>query len=126
MSATNDVCLDLDVGTSSVCAVALDGEGDLLVSAARPNDAAVAGLPAGHYEQSPSRILELSLAVLRELTDSLGSAVSGVCALGLTGQMHGVLLAGDRLEPLTNLLGYPYVRCHVGRRRPTGFGGLPA
>jgi sedoheptulokinase len=90
----------LDIGTSKVSAVVLDAEGGLAAAAARPNDAGMEGLPPGRDEQSPARIHEIALGLLADLTDSVGA----VRALGLTGQMHGVLVADSDLQPLTNLI----------------------
>jgi sugar (pentulose or hexulose) kinase len=99
-----DVFIGLDVGTSKLSAVALDGEGQPLASAARPNDAGVAGLPPGRDEQSPARIHDAALQVLANLSRALGREARRARAIGLTGQMHGVLLAGPGLRPLSNLI----------------------
>ncbi len=95
-----DHFVGLDVGTSKVSAVALDAEGRLIASAALPNDAGVEGLPPGRDEQSPGRICEIAARVLEELRREVGVPR----AIGLTGQMHGVLVADADLAPLTNLV----------------------
>ncbi len=114
MSTASDVVLGLDIGTSTLCVVALDGRGRPVASASLPNDSAAPDLPAGHQEQSPHRILDLCLEVLRRLTDRLAGEARSVRALGLTGQMHGVLLADEALDPLTNLITWQDGRAEEG------------
>ncbi len=104
MNTSSDIFLGLDIGTSTLCAVALDGRGRLIGSESLPNDSAVPDLPAGHREQSPRRILNLCLDLLRRLHGAIAPGAGSVQALGLTGQMHGVLLADERLDPLSNLI----------------------
>ena len=99
-----DIFIGLDAGTSKLAAAALDLSGDLLVTASRANDSEPAGLRVGRHEQAPARLLELSLLLLRDVCTQLGGRAASVRGIGLTGQMHGVLLAGPRLEPLTNLI----------------------
>jgi sedoheptulokinase len=100
------VYVGLDIGTSSICAVALNPEGELLASASADNDAGVDDLPPGYAEQSPGRIYHLALSVLAELAASLGAAADEVVGIGLSGQQHGVLVADADLGPLTNLVSW--------------------
>jgi sedoheptulokinase len=99
-----DLFVGLDIGTSKISAVALDARGALASCASRSNDAAVGGLAPGRDEQSPKKILEICLGVLHDLSQKLGVAAASVRAMGLTGQMHGGLLADENLQPLTNLV----------------------
>ncbi len=99
-----EVFIGLDIGTSKLSAVALDAAGELVATVFRTNDADVSGLPPGHHEQAPRRIWELALDLLAELGRALAEVGGHVRALGLTGQMHGVLLADEALEPMTNLV----------------------
>jgi len=99
-----DIFIGLDIGTSKLSCVALGDSGKLLGSASRVNDTDVAGLPLGRHEQDPDRIFSLSIELLHDVSEALGSDAGSVCAIGLTGQMHGVVLADDALEPVTNLI----------------------
>ena len=84
------LALALDIGTTSLGAIAIDREGRVVRSVQKPNRAHVRGLPAGRAEQDPERIWTAVLETVSELAHGLdGSPV----ALGLTGQMHGILLA---------------------------------
>ena len=99
-----DIFIGLDAGTSKLAAVALDLSGDLLVTGARANDSELPAQPPGRHEQAPGRLLELALLLLRDVCTQLGGRAAAVRGIGLTGQMHGVLLVGPRLEPLSNLI----------------------
>ena len=98
-----DFFIGLDIGTSKISAVALDARGELTAMASRPNEADLSRTPPGRHEQSPARILGTAVDVLRALAERLESRASSVAAIGLTGQMHGALLADERLEPITPL-----------------------
>jgi sugar (pentulose or hexulose) kinase len=95
------IALGLDLGTTSVSAVAVGDDGRLLAKATKAHHADVPGLPSGHAEQSPARILNVAVDTLREIAASL--RVPPTC-LGLTGQMHGVVLIDKTLQPRTNLI----------------------
>lgn len=99
-----DIFLGLDCGTSKLAVAALDLDGNLPAVASRPHGADVMRLPAGRHEQRPERLLEVAVELLREIGERLGDKVRHVRALGLTGQMHGVLLARDDLAPVTPLI----------------------
>ncbi len=95
------LALGLDIGTTSIAALALDGDGRVVAQTAATNDAALAGLPPGRAEQAPLAIEQRALAALEALTSQLDE--TPVC-LGLTGQMHGILLADAEGAPLTPLV----------------------
>lgn len=109
--------IGLDIGTTSLAAVAVDRNGEIVADASRANDAAVVGLGSGRAEQEPSRIQSLALELLTELADRLPEAPS---CLGLTGQMHGVLLVAEDREPLTRLISWQDQRANqTTSSRPT-------
>jgi sugar (pentulose or hexulose) kinase len=95
------LALALDLGTTSIAAVAVDEEGRLVAHVQLPNDSAVPGLPARHAEQNPIRICEIARDVLRKLAAELPARPH---CLGLTGQMHGGLVVAADRRPLTNLI----------------------
>jgi hypothetical protein len=65
------LALALDLGTTSIAAVAVDEQGRLVAHVQLPNDAAVTGLPAGYAEQNPLRIRELAWQLLQQLATVL-------------------------------------------------------
>lgn len=96
-----DLALGLDLGTTSLAAVAVDGDGRVVRRARAANDAAVGDLPPGRAEQDPARLRELAVRVLAELARDLPGPPT---SLGLTGQMHGVVLLDGSRRPLTPLI----------------------
>ncbi len=87
--------LGLDMGTTSVSAVAVDEHGRIVRSVTRAHHAAVDGLPAEYAEQDPARILAAAMAALTELVQECDP--SQIMGIALTGQMHStVLLNADR------------------------------
>lgn len=99
-----DVFIGLDIGTSKLSGVALDGEGKTVAGASRPNDADVDGLPSTRHEQTADRLYVLAVDILREFSEALGERAKDIRAIALTGQMHGAVLVDERLKPATNLI----------------------
>ena len=120
MPAALPVSLGLDLGTTSLSAVAVDAEGRLVAAVTRNHQADVTGLPAGWAEQEPAAMLTAAQAVLRELTAAVGE-MSPVC-LGLTGQMHGVVLLDAGLQPVSRLITWQDRRALA--EHPAGGGSL--
>lgn len=92
--------IGIDIGTTSISIVLISiPEGTLLQAVTLPNDTF---LPTSHpWErlQDPAAILDKVLPVL----DGLLSACSDVAAIGLTGQMHGIVYldkGGSAVSPL--------------------------
>lgn len=111
--------LGLDIGTTSLAAVAVAEDGSVCALASCANDAAVSNLPEGRAEQDPPRIRLLAVELLTELARHLPEPPQ---CLGLTGQMHGVLLADAELHPLTRLISWQDRRAN--QPSPHGSGTL--
>lgn len=99
--------LGLDIGTTTICGVAVSSSGELLTSVERPNDSAVTGVPTGRAEQDPRRIRERAFEVLAEL----GRRVSDLAGIGITGQMHGMMCLDENAEPVGHLVTWQDGRC---------------
>ena len=95
------VALGLDLGTTSLSAVAVEAGGTVQATVSRPHAPAVDGLSAGAAEQEPRLLFAETLTVLRELA---GQLTEPLHCLGLTGQMHGMLLVDEARRALTNLM----------------------
>ncbi|MEZ5391888.1 MAG: FGGY family carbohydrate kinase [Bryobacterales bacterium] len=104
------LALALDLGTTSLGAVAIDRNGAVRGRVQRPNRAHLRGLVSGHAEQDPATLFDDALDALRALARCLDGEPA---SLGLTGQMHGVLLAGPANEPLTPLISWQDRRAGV-------------
>lgn len=95
------LALALDLGTTSLAAVAVEESGKIVAHSQAANPAAIGGLSEGLAEQDPTRLRETSVRLLHQLAQDLPDAPH---CLGVTGQMHGVLLLDGRRRPLTNLI----------------------
>lgn len=86
----------LDIGTTSIAKVVVDGEGRIVSETTVPNPGVIPGLA----EQDPDRIVE----AVRSLLD-------GETEVGWTGQMHGVVAVDADLRPLTRFVTWQDPRC---------------
>ncbi len=126
----SDLYLGIDIGTTKVAAVVADGEGSVRAAVSQAHEA---GLPAeeGRAEQDPDVLLNKTWAVVRELPEALRQRIGGV---GVTGQMHGVVLVDVANEPVSPLITWQDGRCledaafldalfeATGHRLHTGYG----
>ena len=90
----------IDLGTSSVKALLVDGEQRVLASAAVP--LTVSRPAPGHSEQNPEDWWQAMLTALDALRAGHSAELAAVRAIGLSGQMHGAVLldaAGAVLRP---------------------------
>src|SRR5918995_5093179 len=87
--------LGLDLGTSSVKALLMEENGDAVGEGSTPYE--VRAPRPGWAESSPGEWWD---AVLEATGSAVGGRGAEVTALGLSGQMHGVVLADERGLPL--------------------------
>lgn len=92
--------IGLDIGTTSISAVAVEASsGALLRAVTVPNDSILPSPDGISRLQDPARIAETALS----LKEALAAEFSPVAAIGVTGQMHGILYlnrAGRAVSPL--------------------------
>jgi sugar (pentulose or hexulose) kinase len=98
------VVIGIDLGTTTVTALALDARtGDVVATATVPNAAEItsaADKARGRSEWDARAIAETACACLRDVAGRVRPA-----GLGLTGQQHGVVVVDD-LRPLTPLVNW--------------------
>ncbi len=82
--------LGVDLGTSSVKAVLVDGEQRVVGSASRP--LGISRPAPGYSEQDPEDWWRALLDVVDRLRAEHAEAIAAVQAIGLSGQMHGAVL----------------------------------
>lgn len=103
--------LGIDIGTTKVAAVIIDGHRQLLGVSLKPHKADRRSQP-GYAEQDAKAILDAVRSAVCDLPlDLRKSAV----AVGLTGQMHGVTVLDKNLKPITPLITWQDARCLQGR-----------
>lgn len=93
------IAIGLDIGTTTVSAVAIREDGRVLAARTLKNDAAMPGAAVWERIQDPKRILALAHGAVTELLELYPDAAS----LGVTGQMHGIVYldaGGNPVSPL--------------------------
>lgn len=94
------LALGIDIGTSKIAAVLLDPTGSVLAVVSRSHQAAISA-PPGYFEQDPQKLYSVARDVVRDLPEPLRKQVRSI---GLTGQMHGVLMVDGRNHPVGPLI----------------------
>lgn len=120
-SGRSPATVGLDIGTSKICAVVVEiPSGRVLAVASRLNDAGVSprsGVSRGRSEQRPGRILRIAGDCLREVTAASPCRGRRLIGLGITGQMHGMLVVDADGVALGNLVTWQDRRCLENYRR---------
>ena len=92
---TDAVSLGIDLGTSELKAVLLDGSGTVIAQAGAA--LSIARPQPGWSEQNPEDWWRACVAVLHKLKHDTPAAYARIRCLGLSGQMHGAVLV-DRSD----------------------------
>ena len=104
------VTLGIDIGTTKVAVSLVDAETrDVLATGALAHESDVQGLPVGRSEQVVSRILATLDSCLEGVAPELRRRVRGI---GVTGQMHGVVLWNPASGDTSHLFTWQDQRCH--------------
>ena len=125
--------LGLDIGTTTVSAVVVEAQ-QVLSSATLKNDSFLQTENPWERLQDPEQIR----ATVMQATEQMLNLHPDVAAIGVTGQMHGILYLNDRGEPVSPLYTWQdgrgelpyddnstyvgYMRCLTGYPLATGFG----
>jgi sedoheptulokinase len=99
--------LGIDIGTTSISAAILDQQKHLQAVASLSHNADLNTHP-GWSEQDPQRLLQVAEKVILSLDRELRRQVK---AVGVTGQMHGLLLLDEKGRPITPLVTWQDRRC---------------
>ena len=102
--------LGIDVGTTKIAALVLDAEtGRCPAVEEVANDARLPAAP-GRSEWSAERLVAAAIAAARGALARVDAR--RVAGVGVTGQMHGVVLVGRGLRPLGPFVGWQDERCN--------------
>jgi sedoheptulokinase len=92
--------IGLDIGTSTICAVVVDGiSGELLETITRHNDSMIASENGWEKIQNPAKILD----DINRIVFELEKKYAPIACIGLSGQMHGIVYIdreGNAVSPL--------------------------
>ena len=90
--------IGIDLGTTSVCGILIDSDtGEVMRSRTENSYAALKGTFPWESLQKPERIISLATEILEDLI------CENVAAIGVTGQMHGIVYfncEGKSVSPL--------------------------
>jgi xylulokinase len=103
--------LGIDIGTSSVKAVLVSADQDIVATASAHLE--VERPRPGWSEQEPESWWRACASVLDELRAAQGQQLAAVKGIGLSGQMHGATLLDDADRPLR-----PCILWNDGRSEP--------
>jgi len=102
--------LGIDIGTTKVAAVVIDTAGHVYACVSKRHQADLPS-PGGRSEQDPVVLLAVARACVLELPAGLRAAVR---AVGVTGQMHGIVLMDAAGQPVSPLITWQDQRCLEG------------
>lgn len=122
MTNTNhqsDVVIGIDLGTTGVKVVALDPRSAATVATAGMEYPSSSPVPGAH-EQDPNDWWDATVQALRLVTDGLGPA--RVCAVGLSGHMHSLLLVDEGGVPVAPVMTWADRRVSEDTARLTAAG----
>lgn len=102
MVYVKEIVLGLDIGTSSVKAIAINKRGNVLDSVSEPID--VINQQTGFSEQNPDDWFEASKDCIKYLLNSVKLANMKVKGISFSGQMHSLVLLDHQFQPLRNAI----------------------
>jgi xylulokinase len=101
MKGTIMACyLGLDIGTSGTKALVMDAEAAVLATATAPHDV-LTPKPAWS-EQDPDQWWQATARATKAVLKKASLKAADISAVGLSGQMHGLVLTDDAGQPLRN------------------------
>jgi sugar (pentulose or hexulose) kinase len=110
------ICLGLDIGTTTISAVAFDPSARQLVAQATlMNDADCTPSDKkalGWAELDLDRVFAIALAALSQVSYALGPRVADAQRIGVTGQMHGVAFLDEHSVPVRSAITWQDQRAH--------------
>ncbi|MEA2244410.1 MAG: xylulokinase, partial [Solirubrobacteraceae bacterium] len=87
--------LGIDVGTGGTRAVVVGDDGHVVASATEDHEP-FASRHSGWAEQDPGDWWRACAVAVRAALEATGAQAGAIAAVGLSGQMHGAVLLGER------------------------------
>lgn len=103
------ITVGIDVGTTSITALAMTEAGRLAASVTVPNAADITAAEdraRGRSEWDAVRLASQAQEAVAQCALHLGARVADVCGIGVTGQQHGVVVVDHDLRPLTPFINW--------------------
>jgi sugar (pentulose or hexulose) kinase len=104
------IVLGIDIGTTTITALAFDADSGAVVAlATMPNQAEItspADKARGYCEWDVGRMTDAACRCLHAAAEQVGGRVTDVVGLGITGQQHGGAIVDEQLQPLTPLINW--------------------
>ncbi len=104
------VLVGVDLGTTKITSLAVDAlSGEIIAIGSATNDANItseADRARSRSEWQAEKILSAACRCLVQMSQQLGSKVSEVVGIGVTGQQHGMVLVDAELRPVSPLINW--------------------
>ncbi len=110
MNKMQTIAVGIDVGTTTVSGIVLDSQRKKVLQIYNvANDSKIPSDVLGESIQSPNRILEIVWKFLNDILEKYP-----VTSIGVTGQMHGILLISPEAEALSPLYTWQDMQASLG------------
>ena len=104
------VLVGVDLGTTKITSIAVDASsGEIVAIGSATNDANItsdADRARSRSEWQAEKIFAAACRCLAQMSQQLGSKVSDVAGIGVTGQQHGMVLVDAELRPVSPLINW--------------------
>ncbi|MHB1458968.1 MAG: sedoheptulokinase [Armatimonadota bacterium] len=104
--------LGLDIGTTKICAVAIEAETRMVIAIETVLNNSHLSVDNDGAEQEPLVILKQACKMLHQICLRIDSKIYSIDGFGVTGQMHGVVLVDSTGNPITPLISWQDKRGH--------------
>jgi len=103
--------LGVDIGTTSIAAVIVDGRGRVVRTLSAPNPSAGEPTEDGRHEQNADAILATVNGLIKTCESFVRARKAEIVRIGWTGQMHGLVAVDRKLNALTPFVTWRDRRC---------------
>lgn len=105
--------LGIDIGTTSICAVLLNCDGEIIQTRTLPNTFAIQRTKQEHL-QDANKIAQLCISIYNEMCN-----YGNILSLGISGQMHGIVYVDDLGKAISPLYSWQDERGNLPYKNTT-------